>query len=255
MTLISSGGIGDFNSIDLQKVLTGKIANVRPFISTYEEGVAGNASASDLETMFQLIYLRFTAPRADDTIYELWRTQSRQALANRDSNPATAFNDAYTRIITQDHPRLRPPTVEILDETDLDESLAFYEDRFSDASDYTFVFVGNLDFEVIEPLVERYLGGLPTTGREETWQDIGLRAPTGVFEETVYRGLEPRSQTRIAFTGPFEYENQAERTGIRAMAMTLETRLRDRLRRRVRRHLQHRCQSQHGPGSLWKPTR
>ena len=230
VTLISSGGIGDFNSIDLQKVLTGKIANVRPFISTYQEGVAGSASASDLETMFQLIYLRFTAPRADDTIYELWRTQSRQALANRDSNPATAFNDAYTRIITQDHPRLRPPTVEILDGTDLGESLAFYEERFSDASDYTFVFVGNLDFEVIEPLVERYLGGLPTTGREETWQDIGLRAPTGVFEETVYRGLEPRSQTRIAFTGPFEYENQAERTGIRAMAMTLETRLRDRLR-------------------------
>ena len=180
--------------------------------------------------MFQLIYLRFIAPRADDTIYELWRTQNEQALANRDSNPATAFNDTYTRIITQDHPRRRPPTLDFLDETDLYESLAFYEERFADASDYTFVFVGNIDFDVMRGLAENYLGALPTTAREETWRDIGVRAPEGVIEETVYRGLEPRSQTRIAFTGPFEYENQAERTGIRAMAMTLETRLRDRLR-------------------------
>ena len=228
--LISNSGLGEFNAIDLQKVLTGKLANVRPFISSYDEGVTGNASIADLETMFQLIYLRFTAPRADDTLYELWRAQTRQALVNRDSNPATAFNDAYTRIITQDHPRQRPPTVAILDETDLYESLSFYEDRFADASDYTFVFVGNIDFDVMRPLVERYLGALPSTGRNETWRDVGVRAPTGVIEETVYAGIEPRSQTRIAFTGPFEYEDQDERTGIRAMAMVLETRLRDRMR-------------------------
>ncbi len=229
-TLISNGGVGEFNAIDLQKVLTGKLANVRPFISSYDEGVSGNASTTDLETMFQLIYLRFTAPRADDTLYELWEAQTRQALANRDSNPATAFSDAYNRIITQDHPRYRPPTVAILDDTDLYQSLSFYEDRFSDASDYTFVFVGNIDFDVMRPLVERYLGALPSTGRSETWRDLGLRAPTGVFAETVYGGIEPRSQTRIAFTGPFNYEDQAERTGIRAMAMVLETRLRDRMR-------------------------
>jgi zinc protease len=229
-TLISNSGVGEFNAIDLQKVLTGKLANVRPFISDYEEGVSGNASTADLETMFQLIYLRFTAPRADDNLYELWAAQTRQALANRDSNPATAFSDAYNRIITQDHPRRRPPTVAILDETDLYESLSFYEDRFSDAGDYTFVFVGNIDFDVMRPLVERYLGALPSTGRQETWRDIGVRAPTGVFAETVYGGIEPRSQTRIAFTGPFDYEDQAERTGIRAMAMVLETRLRDRMR-------------------------
>ncbi len=229
-TLISNSGIGEFNAIDLQKVLTGKLANVRPFISSYDEGVSGNASITDLETMFQLIYLRFTAPRADETLYELWEAQTRQALGNRDSNPATAFNDAYTRIITQNHPRRRPPTVAILDDTDLYKSLSIYEDRFSDASDYTFVFVGKIDFDVMRPLVERYLGALPSTGRMETWRDTGVRAPTGVIEETVYGGIEPRSQTRIAFTGPFAYEDQAERTGIRAMALVLETRLRDRLR-------------------------
>ena len=229
-SLIPNGGLADFNAIDLGKVLTGKVASVRPFISALEEGVSGNASPADLETMFQLIYLRFTAPRADDTFYEVWQTQNRQALENRDRNPAAAFSDAYVRIMTQDHPRERPPTVALLDETDLYKSLEFYKDRFADAGDYTFIFVGNVDPITMKPLVERYLGGLPSTGREETWRDLGIRAPEGVIEETVHKGIEPRSQTRIAFTGPFDYAAQAERTGIRAMAMTLEARLSDRIR-------------------------
>ncbi len=229
-SLIANGGVGEFNAIDLQKILTGKVANVRPFISTFEEGVSGSASPADLETMFQLIYLRFTSPRADDTFFEVWQTQNRQALANRDMNPAAVFSDAYTRIMTQDHPRQRPPTVEMIDEADLYESLAFYEDRFADAGDYTFVFVGNIDPDRMRPLVERYLGALPSTSRQETWRDIGVRAPRGVIEETVNKGIEPRSQTRIAFTGPFDYESQAERTGIRAMAMTLQERLFDYMR-------------------------
>ena len=228
--LVASSGLGDFRATDLEKVLAGRIANVRPFISIHEEGVTGNASAADLETMFQLIYLWFTAPRSDETVYELWRSQMRQALQNRDANPLTAFSDAFTRIITSDHPRLRPPTLAILNETDLAASLDFYKDRFSDAGDYTFVFVGDIDLDAMRPLVERYLGALPSTGREETWRDIGLRPPQGVFEETVYRGIEPRSQTRLAFTGPFAYGEQSERSGIRGMALILETRLRDRLR-------------------------
>ena len=229
-SLIPAGGVGQLNGIDLDKLLAGKVANVRPFISTFEEGVSGNGSPADLETLFQLIYLRFTAPRADDTLYEVWKTQNRQAIANRDRNPAAAFSDAYNRIMTQDHPRERTPTVETLDEADLQESLAFYRDRFADADDFTFIFVGSLDQDAMRPYVERYLGGLPTTDREETWRDIGVRAPRGVVEETVSRGIEPRSQTRITFTGSFDYQNQAARTGLRAMAMTLQSQLRDRVR-------------------------
>ena len=230
VSIIAGGGLGSFNAIDLQKVLTGKAAAVSPVISTYDEGLAGNASIRDLETMFQLIYMRFTAPRADAAFFEVFNTQNRRVLANRDAAPATAFNDTYNRIMTQDHPRQRPPTVEMLDKTNLEKSFAFYKDRFSDASDSTFVFVGDMNLDAMRPLVERYLGGLPSTGRSETWRDIGLRPPTGVITEVVRKGVEPQSQTRIAFTGPFEYESQAERTGIQAMAMTLQTRLRNILR-------------------------
>ena len=228
--LLRGGGLGEFNAIDLNRVLTGKVASAIPYISSFEEGVSGSASPQDLETMFQLIYLTFTAPRADPEYFEVFKTRNRTALLNRDASPGVAFNDAINRIMTQDALRSRPTTVETLDHTNLDESLAFYQDRFADASDFTFIFVGNIDLDVMRPLVERYLGGLPSTDRVETWRDIGDRPPRGVIEETVRKGLEPQSRTLLLFTGSIDYGDRDQRLGIAAMTSVLSTRLREVLR-------------------------
>lgn len=230
ISVIAGAGLGSFSTIELRKKLAGKLVSVNPVISLYGEGLVGQASPRDLETMFQLVYLAFRQPRADSNYFQVYNMQRRRALANRDAAPSTAFNDAYNRIMTQDHPRLRPFTIESFQQTNLEKSLAFYKDRFADAGDHIFIFVGDLDPDTIRPLVERYLGGLPSTGRQETWRDLGIRFPTGVVTKVVFKGLEPRSQTRIAFTGQFDYQRQAERTVIRAIAMLLQTRLHDLLR-------------------------
>lgn len=247
--LISGGGLGEFNSIDLGRILTGKVASVSPFISEFEEGVSGSASVSDLETMFQLIYLTFTSPREDEDFAAVWMSQARQALANRDANPVTAWSDAYRRLMTQDHPRTRPMTVERLDEVDLRESMEFYEDRFADASDFTFVFVGALDATVLRPFVEQYLGALPSISRTESWRDVGVRAPEGVLQETVNRGLEPQSQTVITFNGAFEYVNQSERSVIRALGLAIESQLME----EVREELGGTYGIFVGPSYAWRP--
>ena len=228
--LLQGGGLGPFNTTDLRRVLTGKVASARPFISSFEEGVTGSGSPQDLETMFQLIYMTFTAPRADPEYFEVFNTRNRTSLQNRDASPAVAFNDAINRIMTQDALRSRPVTVETLDHTDLGGSLAFYQDRFEDASDFTFIFVGNIDLDVMRPLVARYLGGLPSTNRVETWRDLGERPPRGVIEEIVRKGLEPQSQTRLFFTGSIDYGDRSQRLGIAVMTSVLETRLREVLR-------------------------
>ena len=228
--LLQGGGLGPFNTTDLRRVLTGKVASARPFISSFEEGVTGSGSPQDLETMFQLIYMTFTAPRADPEYFEVFNTRNRTSLQNRDASPAVAFNDAINRIMTQDALRSRPVTVETLDHTDLGGSLAFYQDRFEDASDFTFIFGGNIDLDVMRPLVERYLGGLPSTNRVETWRDLGERPPRGVIEEIVRKGLEPQSQTRLFFTGSIDYGDRSQRLGIAVMTSVLETRLREVLR-------------------------
>lgn len=231
--IIAGGGLGEFNGIDLQRKLTGKLVSVFPYINEFEEGVRGNGSPADLETLMQLIYLRMTNSRADAEFFDVFKTQSRAGLQNRTATPQIGLEDTFLRLLFQDHPRRQPPTLEMLDQTDLDKSFTFYKDRLGDASGFTFIFVGNLDLAVMQPLVETYIGGLPTTGRAETWKDLGIRNPTGVVEETVRRGLEPQSSTRIAFTGSFDINNLNERTRLSLTAELLQTRLGNVMRERL----------------------
>ena len=227
--VVTAGGLGTFSSADLRKVLTGKIAFAAPFIGELEEGLSGSASPKDLETLFQLIYLRFTAPRADPVIFGVQTSQIKTLMANQANTPSYAFAEAMAAVLGQNHLRRRLPTPETVDQWNLDKSMAFYKDRFADASDFTFVFVGNIDPAVMKPLVERYLGGLPSLRRKETWRDIEARLPTGVVTRKVEKGLEPKSQAALVFNGPFEY-NQTSRIAIRAMADVLQTRLLDAIR-------------------------
>jgi zinc protease len=131
--------------------------------------------------------------------------------------------------MSQDHLRRRLTTPATVDSWNLDKSLAFYKDRFADASDFTFVFVGSFDLATMRPLVERYLGSLPSTRRKETWKDVGVRPPTGIIEMAVEKGIEPKSQTAIVFTGPTQFDPM-QRLAIRAMASVLSSRLLETIR-------------------------
>src|SRR5205823_14847712 len=106
----------------------------------------------------------------------------------------------------QNHLRRRLPTPAVVDEWNLDKSLAFYKDRFAEASDFTFVFLGSFDLATMKPLVERYLGALPSTQRKETRKDINVPLTTGIVEKKIEKGIEPKSQVGIVLNGPFEYD-------------------------------------------------
>src|SRR5690606_3501364 len=59
------GGLGELSQQDLRKVLTGKSASASPMIASRTEGINGNSSRKDIETMLQLVYMRFMPPRRD----------------------------------------------------------------------------------------------------------------------------------------------------------------------------------------------
>jgi zinc protease len=227
--VVSAGGLGKYNAIELRNLLAGKVAFAQPSVGELEEGVNGGASPKDLETLFRLIHLRFTAPRADPTIFGVLSAQRKAMLINQQATPAFVFNEALQTTLSQNHLRARPMTAETIDQWNLEKSLAFYKDRFADAGDFTFVFVGSFTPEGIKPLVEQYLASLPATGRKETWKNVGITPPKGVVEKTVRKGIEPKGQTSIVFTGPFQFD-QLHRIAIRSLASALQTKLRETLR-------------------------
>jgi zinc protease len=179
--------------------------------------------------LFQLVYLYCTAPRADTTAFAAYQARVRGMLQNRSASPEAAFGDTVQVTLAQHHFRARPWSEELVEEMDLEKSLRIYRERFGEAGDFTFFLVGNFALEQIEPLVRRYLGGLPSSGRRESWRDVRLEPPKGVVEKYVYRGLEEKSQTQIVFTGPFvwNYENFFT---IHALAGVLRIKLREVLR-------------------------
>ena len=228
-TIVAEGGVGDFDKLALEKKLAGRDVRVSANVASLTEGVGGSASPRDIETAFQLIYQRFVAPRRDETAFISYKTFLSGILANRGASPAAALGDTVTLVMTQGHPRARPPNEEMIDRLDLDASFAFYRDRFADASDFVFYFVGAFAPEEMRPLVETYLGGLPSLGRVETWRDVGIDPPEGVIEKVVRRGLEPQSQTQIVFAGEAEYSREEE-MAVSALADVLDIRLRELLR-------------------------
>jgi zinc protease len=189
----------------------------------------GNASPEDLETLFQLIHLYFTAPRADSVALVSYQNQQRPFLMNRSATPAAVFQDSLTAALYGDDPRRQPPSVEMIDAIELAQVRSIFEDRFADAGDFTFVFVGNFDPADLEGFARTYLGTLPTTGREETWRNVRSPLPQDVVRTTVYRGIAEQSQTVLLFHGPM-VDTREERHRMRTLEEVLSVRLREDLR-------------------------
>ncbi len=229
----------------LDKILAGKAVAVTPFIDEIDEGMGGGSTPQDLETMFQLIYLRFTQPRADPTAFAAMASQARGLLANQMASPDVVFNQAIDAALSRNSPRRQPETPATVDQWNLAKSLAFYKARFADASNFTFVFVGSFTPEAIKPLVETYIASLPATHAHETWRDLGIAPPTGVVDKTIEKGIAPKSEVAIVFSGPFEYDD-AHRLALRTMTLRAAVAAARRDPAGARGDLQHHGHAEHG---------
>ena len=228
-SLVDQSGVGKFTIDQLQKMLAGKVVNVSPYIGELTEGLSGSSSVKDIETMFQLIYLYFTSPKIDSTSFISYKSKVQTWLMNRNASPESAFGDTLQVTLGNYNYRRMPWTESMLPQMDPVKSLSFYKDRFADASGFTFVFVGNFDPKVIKPLLETYLGGLPSLNKEDKWKDLKIFPPRGVISKQVYKGVEPKSTVNITFSGDYDWstENNYE---LYSMVDVLRIKLREILR-------------------------
>jgi zinc protease len=230
--VIAASGVGRFNAVTLDKILAGKAVAVTPFIDELNEGMGGGSTPQDLETMFQLLYLRFTQPRAEPTAFAAMASQARALLANRLASPDAVFGQTINAAFSRNNARRQPETPATVDQWNLASSLAFYKARFADASNFTFVFVGSFTPDAIKPFVETYIASLPSTHARETWRDLGIVPPAGVVDKTVQKGIAPKSEVAILFSGPFDYDD-AHNLALRAMTLVLQGRLLDAIRQQL----------------------
>lgn len=204
---VGAYGLGDYDAIALRKVLTGKKAGCSVAISSLYETVSGSATPQDFETMMQLLYLRFQKPRFDSQAHDVIIERNRIRVKQMEGQPQKMMQDSISMIAANYNPRVMLYNDAYLDKLTLDKMEKVYRDRISDASDFTFFIVGNVDKEVVKPMVEKYIGSIPSLNRNEKWIDRKVRGPKGKVEKVLYFPLEnPKSTVLLAFNKEMKYD-------------------------------------------------
>jgi zinc protease len=222
--ILVQSGLGEFDKISLDKLMTGKAVAVKPYINDLKEGFNGGSSVKDAETLLQLIYMYFVGQRADESAYQSFMSKTAGALENKKTSPDAAFQDTLLVVSNNYSERKRPMTVESLKEADLSRILQINHERFSDASDFKFFFVGKINLEVFKTLVIKYLASIPSTYKNEMWKDQGINTPSGIVDKVVYKGQDAKGIQYLDFHGKFDY-NKRNIILINALGKILTTRL------------------------------
>ena len=207
-SVVGNNGLGNYSQVELSKILTGKVASVQPQIDGYEEGFNGSSSVNDFETMLQLVYLYYTAPRKDDNAYAALTNMYRASLANSATDPRKAFSDTINTMITSHNPRTVILNLNTMDKVDQDKALAFFKERFANPADFTFIFTGNVDpaNEKVKAAICTYLGSLKTTKGSEKFTDNNIRKPVGKVSNVFEKEMKTaKASNFIVYNGAMPY--------------------------------------------------
>lgn len=208
--VISSTGLGKFKLTDLQKMMSGKQATVTPYISDYTEGMNGTSTPKDLETMMQLVYLNFTQPRQDRAAFDNIKKSYLDQVKNLVYDPQYIFQDSLVRNLYGHHPKAMIQSPELFAALNYDRVQEIYKERFANAADFTFIFVGNFDVPQMTKYVEQYIGSLPAVGKKEKPANDGKSIVSGL----VRKEFKQKNESKLAMLGmvwsgklPYTLEN------------------------------------------------
>ena len=201
--VVELGGLADMSATDLQKALTGKRVSLSPSIAAYNETLNGSSTVKDMETLLQLNYLYFTAPRRDEESYQTLISILDSQLANRDKNPKVAWSDSVQMMASNYSDRTLIVNKELLTKASLDKALEVYQARFANPADFTFFFIGNVDpaNAAFQAQVCTWLGGMKTSKKLEKAADDKVRVAMGIQKNYFTRKMETKTASnRIQYT-------------------------------------------------------
>jgi zinc protease len=227
--VVEETGIGTFDKIGLEKKLAGTQINLGPYISELNHGLNGSCPPDRLETFFQLVHLYHTAPRADEDAFAAFLEKTRTGLENKQDDPMSVYSDQIRKVLYNSHLRALPLTLADVDKLSEQVALDAYKQLFGNARGMTITLVGNFELAKVKPLLEQYVASLPAAPKAATWQDNNMDLISGPKDETVYKGIEPKSYVTLVFSGPFEF-NRDNNFALQNMLKVLEIKLRENLR-------------------------
>ncbi len=204
--IVGMSGVGEFNATQLKKKLTGKIVGLNASLGELTEGFSGSASPQDFETLMQLLYLNFEAPRFEEAPFNAQMARIKNYLANIGVDNKKALQDTISLASTNYSSRTLLFGEEFVNQIDFNRASEIYKERFSDASDFTFIFVGNINEEVHLPIIQKYIGNISSTNRKESFVDHKVGPAKGKTSKIFNRKMSvPKTTVVYSISGDFDY--------------------------------------------------
>lgn len=226
---VSSSGLGEFTAGQLDQILNKKAIQVQPYIADRSEGFSGASASNDLPIAFEMLYLYMTAPKLDTARFNRIISQSKSAFRNRTPNPERDFSDTIGYVLSGYHPRRKPAAIDNFDQIDPAKVRTIFSERFSNPSDFTFVFTGNFNVDSLKVWTKNYLGALPRNGKAERAKDLYIRVPEGKIRKDLRAGKSDKATVQFVLSGTYNY-NTKTNLYLDLLKAALQFRLNTRLR-------------------------
>jgi zinc protease len=206
-SVVQKSGLGDFNAVNLRKVLAGKTANVSIGLNAISESLSGRSNTKDVETMLQMVHLYFVKPRFDESAFKVLQSGLNNYLIRKSKSISSKMQDSLTvAIYGENNPKARLFDKTYISEIKFDKIKSIYESRFHDASDFEFFIVGDLKAEDLKPLLEQYVASIPTYSSKEVYKDNGAEWLASKTDKDIYLVMaDPKSTVNIAYKKEVPY--------------------------------------------------
>ena len=228
---LAEAGFNGYSKTDITKFLSGKQVNVNPYVGGLTTGFNGNSTKKDFETLFQMVYGYFTGLNYDLASFNSFKAKQQGFLDNLLSNPQTYFQSEVQKYLNQKNPRFFGiiPDAKAWEKTDYKLAYDIYKQKVANAGNYQFYFVGNIDEAQLKTFAEKYIGSLPSTGKAETYKDLGYRPIYTATEQVIKKGKDPKSMVMIRFGGETKY-SEKEDLAMRALGEVATIKIIEKLR-------------------------
>ena len=222
--IMGNSGIGKFSSTELSKQLSGKSAWASVGTASYEHAVNAGGSPKDIETILQLMYLNFTSPRFDQTDLDNMKKMYIPYFTNMESDPNYICSKELQKTLYGNNPRRQATSVAQIEALNIPALQNVHAKLFSFAEDFRFIIAGNVDLNTLKPLVEKYIGSLPTSKNVEyAVVDDGVRYAGNITNEFRTKMEQPKVSVRLIYTGAME-DNAKNRLIVDLLSRALDSR-------------------------------
>lgn len=228
---LSEAGVNGFSKADLTNYLAGKQANVNAMIGPYYEGISGRTNQKDLGTAMEVMYAYFTGLNYSQDAFNAYKTKQSAMLDNLLSNPQFYFSSEHAKFMNQKNPRFIGiiPMEKEWANTDYKKAYDIYREKFANAGNFHFYFIGNVDEAKLKDQVLQYIASLPSAGKSTNFRDTGYRQMTGDYTKIYKKGKDPKSMVTISYTGEAPY-NEKEAWALQALGEVATIKVIEKLR-------------------------